>query len=492
MRKLLALLGLVVLALAVVVGAKTLLMPSRQLAVAAVTPVVVDGAAASARLGAAVRFKTIASLEDADASAAEFAGLHAHLQASFPKAHAVLKREVIGKHGLVYTWAGSDSSAPGIGLMAHQDVVPVAPGTEADWQQPPFSGALKDGFVWGRGAWDDKGNLMSMLEAVEMLAATGFQPRQTIYLIFGQDEEIGGQRGAMQIAQRFRERNIRLQFVIDEGLLITEGVIAGLNNPAALVGVAEKGYLSLQLIASAAPGHSSMPPPQAEQSAIGMLSAALARLEDKQMPLAVRGLSQEMFETLAPEMSGLNRVFLSNLWLFKPIVEQQLKKGASTNAMLRTTTALTVFNAGNADNVLPGRASATVNFRMLPGDSSEQLIERVTRLVANPSIKIGKAPGAMSEASKVAHTDAAGYQLISKTLRQLHPDVIVAPGLMIGGTDSRHFDAVAENIYKFSPVRARPEDLKRFHGTNERISTANYIELIQFYHQLISNSQAAP
>ena len=491
MRKLLALLSVVVLALAVAVGAKTLLMPSKQLAVAPATPVQVDAAAVTARLGAAVRFKTIASVIDPDSNAAEFDGLHALLQASFPKAHAALQREVIGKHGLVYTWQGGDPKAAAIGLMAHQDVVPIAPGTEGDWQQPPFSGALKDGFVWGRGSWDDKGNLMSIMESVELLAASGFKPRQTIYLIFGQDEEIGGPRGAMQIAKLFKERGIHLQFVLDEGLLITEGLLAGLNQPAALIGVAEKGYMSLQLTASATPGHSSMPPPQAESSAIGMMSAALARLEDHQMPLSVRGLSNEMFETLAPEMSGMNRVFLSNMWLFRPIIEQQLKKAAGTNATLRTTTALTVFNAGNADNVLPGRASATVNFRLLPGDTSEAVVAHVADVVKNPAIKIEKGPG-FSEASKVAATDAAGFQLINRTLRQLHPDVIVAPGLMIGATDSRYFDGVADNVYKFSPVRAKVEDLKRFHGTNERISTDNYVELIQFYHQLISNSAPAP
>ena len=491
MRKLLALLSVVVLALAVAVGAKTLLMPSKQLAVAPATPVQVDAAAVTARLGAAVRFKTIASVIDPDSNAAEFDGLHALLQASFPKAHAALQREVIGKHGLVYTWQGGDPKAAAIGLMAHQDVVPIAPGTEGDWQQPPFSGALKDGFVWGRGSWDDKGNLMSIMESVELLAASGFKPRQTIYLIFGQDEEIGGPRGAMQIAKLFKERGIHLQFVLDEGLLITEGLLAGLNQPAALIGVAEKGYMSLQLTASATPGHSSMPPPQAETSAIGMMSAALARLEDHQMPLSVRGLSNEMFETLAPEMSGMNRVFLSNMWLFRPIIEQQLKKAAGTNATLRTTTALTVFNAGNADNVLPGRASATVNFRLLPGDTSEAVVAHVADVVKNPAIKIEKGPG-FSEASKVAATDAAGFQLINRTLRQLHPDVIVAPGLMIGATDSRYFDGVADNVYKFSPVRAKVEDLKRFHGTNERISTDNYVELIQFYHQLISNSAPAP
>ena len=489
MRKLFALLGIVVFALALAVGVKTLLTPSRQMVVTPVAPVSVDAAAAAERLGAAVRFKTIAMPNDVDANAAEFTGLHAHLQASYPNAHGVLQREVIGKYGLLYMWPGIDPKAAPIALMAHQDVVPVAPGTEGDWSEPPYSGTVKDGFVWGRGAWDDKGNLMAIMEAVELLAAAGFKPRQTVYLVFGQDEELGGLRGAAEVAKLLKQRGVQLQFVLDEGLLITEGLLAGLSQPAALVGVAEKGYLSLQLTASATPGHSSMPPPQPGQSAIGMLSAALARLEDRQMPLSVRGLSKEMFETLAPEMDGANRVFLSNLWLFKPVIEQQLKKVASTNATLRTTTALTVFNAGNADNVLPGRANATVNFRLLPGDSSDQVVAHVTAALDNPGIKVEKAPG-LSEASKVASTDAAGYQLIARTVRQLHADVIVAPGLMIGATDSRHFDAVADNIYKFSPVRAKPEDLKRFHGTNERISTANHVELIQFYHQLLRNAAA--
>ena len=489
MRKWLALLGGVVLALALVVGAKTVLTPSRQVAVAPARPVAVDAAAVSGRLADAVRLKTVASPADVDANAGEFLALQAHLQATFPKAHAVLRREVIGKYGLLYTWAGSAPQAPAMALMAHQDVVPIAPGTESDWEVAPFSGALKDGFVWGRGAWDDKGNLMSIMEAVEMRAAAGFQPRQTIYLIFGQDEEIGGERGAAQIARLLKERGVRLQFVLDEGLLITEKALKGLDKPAALIGVAEKGYLTLHLVASGTPGHSSMPPPDAGQSVISMLSAALVRLEDRQMPLAIRGVSQAMFETIAPEMSGMNRVVLSNLWLFRSLVESQLKTMASANATMRTTTALTVFNAGNAENVLPGRASASVNFRLLPGDSSDAVASHVADALANPAIAIEKVPG-FSEPSRVAATDAVGYRLIARTVRQLQPDVIVAPGLMVGATDSRHFDGVADNVYKFSPVRARPDDLKRFHGTNERISMANYVEMIQFYHQLIGNASA--
>lgn len=489
MRKWLALLGGVVLALALVVGAKTLTMPSRQVAATPVRPAAVDVAAVSERLAAAVRLKTIASQADVDANAGEFLALQAHLQASFPKTHVVLRREVIGKYGLLYSWDGSDPQAAPIALMAHQDVVPIAPGTDGDWEVAPFSGTQKDGFVWGRGAWDDKGNLMSIMEAVELRVGAGFQPRQTIYLVFGQDEELGGERGALQIARLMKERGIRLRYVLDEGMLITEGAIKGLDRPAALVGVAEKGTLTLQLVANATPGHSSMPPVVAGTSAIGMLSDALARLEKDQMPLEIRGVARDTFESLAPEMRGLNRVLLSNLWLFRPLVESQLKTVPSTNASFRTTTALTVVKAGQAENVLPGRATALVNFRLLPGDTSDAVVDHVVRTIANPAIRVERLP-VFAEASRVAATDAPGYRTIARTISELHPDIVVAPGLMIGGTDSRHFDLVAANVYKFSPMRARLEDLKRFHGTNERISTANYVELIQFYHQLIGNASA--
>ena len=330
-----------------------------------------------------------------------------------------------------------------------------------------------------------------MLEAVEGLLGAGFVPRQTVYLIFGHDEEVGGVHGAAAVAQLFEQRGIRMQWALDEGVLITEGIIKGLARPAAMVGVAEKGFMTLLLTATAAPGHSSMPPTVAGQSAIGMLSVALARLENQPMPAAFDGLPREMFETLAPEMNGVNRVLLSNLWLLRPLVSHELLKSPSTAATLRTTTALTVVNAGNKENVMPGVASASVNLRMLPGDSSDAVEAYVKRVVDNPAITIKRAPW-VSEASRIAPTDAAGYRLIGKTLRQLHPDMVVAPGLMLGGTDSRLFEGLADHIYKFSPVRANSEDLKRFHGTDERISIANYVEMIQFYRQLLVNAAARP
>ncbi len=480
----------IVVALAAAVGVKTIVTPSRQVAVRPATPAPVDAQAVAARLAAALKWRTIASPIDAAANAGEFEGFRAMLQSSFPKLHATLQRESLDGGGLLYTWKGSDVAAPAFALMAHQDVVPIAPGTESDWQRPAFAGMIDGGYVWGRGAWDDKGNLMSIMEAAEALVASGFRPRQTIYLAFGADEEIGGARGAARIGALLRNRGVHLQFVVDEGLLITEGMLKGLKPPAALIGVAEKGALSLRLTATATPGHSSIPPAEAGASAIGMLSIALARLEANPMPLELTGLSRRMLETLGPEMSGFARVALTNLWLFKPLVERQMAGVASTSASMRTTTALTVVNAGQAENVLPGRAMAIVNFRLRPGDSSDAVVRHVTETIFNPAIGVEKMSG-WWEATRVASTDAPGYRAIERSIRQLHPEMIVSPGLMLGGTDSRHFDGLADDVYKFSPVRATAADLERFHGTNERISIANYVEMIQFYQRLIQNAQAA-
>jgi carboxypeptidase PM20D1 len=486
-RVLLIILGLV-LVLVAAVAINTLRHGSRQLDVPPAPPLAVDEKGVADKLSGAIRFKTISSHDKPELNADEFRKLHAYLEQRFPKVHATLKREVVGGLSLLYTWQGSDSKALPIMLMAHQDVVPIAPGTEPAWKAEPFAGEIKDGFVWGRGAWDDKANLIAQLEAMEILIASGFKPRQTVYLASGADEEVGGLRGAVEIAKLLQSRGVKLDFVIDEGLLITDGIMPGLAKPAALIGIAEKGYLSVVMKVPATPGHSSMPPPKGS-SAIGMMSAALRRLDDEQLPAGIRGVAREMFETVAPEMSGFGRVALSNLWLFGPVVQAQLEKGASTNAMLRTTTALTIVNAGNKDNVIPGMAEATVNFRLLPGDTRDSVMQHVKAKAGSDRFELISLPGS-SEPSPISPTQSPSYQLINRTVRSLFPEVIVAPGLMIAATDSRHFSAISDHIYRFSPVRAKPEDLPRFHGTNERISTANLVELVRFYNQLLRNAAA--
>jgi carboxypeptidase PM20D1 len=481
-----ALLALLVL-LVVVLVANTWRQDSRQIEVPALAPLAVDERAAAESLAAAIRARTVSGYDDPDLNADQFRALHAHLQARYPRVHAALQREVVGGLSLLYTWRGTDPGLPAIVLMAHQDVVPIAPNTESKWQAQPFAGEIKDGFVWGRGAWDDKSNLIAQLEAVEMLLGTGFQPQRTLHLVFGADEEVGGERGAAQIARRLQERGTKVEFVVDEGLLIVEGIIPGLNKPTALIGVAEKGYVSVDLRAEAAPGHSSIPPALPGQSAIGRLAGGLARLDRNPLPVAVGGVADQMFDTLAPEFDGLNRYVLTNRWLLGPVVNAQLTRSPSTNATLRTTTAMTVIAGGDKDNVLPGVATATVNFRLLPGDTPATVVEHVRRTIADDRIEI-TTPRGGREASQVSSTTDIGYRTIERSVRELFPGTVVAPGLMVGGTDAKHFEGLARNVYRFSPVRASAEDLARFHGTNERISVANLADLIRFYHRLIHQS----
>ena len=483
--------SLVVLAalvlLVAVVAANTWRQGSRQFDVPPAPRMAIDEKALADKLAGAVRFRTVADVRDADANAQEFRKLHAYLEQQFPLVHAALRREVVGGLSLLYTWPGTDAGSKPVVLMAHQDVVPLEPGTESKWQAGAFDGVVRDGHVWGRGTWDDKGNLVAQLEAVESLLRAGFRPRQTVYLAYGADEEVGGTRGARQIAALLQSRGVKAEFVLDEGLFIADGLMPGLAKPVALISVAEKGYVDVHLKASGVPGHASAPPPPG-QTAIARLGAALRRLDQDQMPARLDGVAREMFETLAPEMGGLQRVALSNLWLFKPLVLGQLQQAASTNAMVRTTTALTIVQGGNKSNVIPGEAEAVVNFRIIPGETRQAVLAHV-RARAGEGIDVTEGP-AGKDPTGISPTSAPAYRMLARTQRSLFPDVLVAPALFVAGSDSSHFTAISENIYRYSPVRVKGEDLQRLHGTNERIAIANLADLVRFYHLLLTNLNA--
>jgi carboxypeptidase PM20D1 len=475
--------------LVAVLAINTLRQGSRQISVPPVAKLAVDEQGVAERLGGAIRLQTIASREDPEANAAEFRKLHDYLQQRYPKTHATLKRELVGGLSLLYTWPGSDPKAKPILLLAHQDVVPVAPAPRANWEVPPFSGEVKDGYVWGRGSWDDKGNLIAQMEAVEMLVASGFKPRQTVYLAYGHDEEMGGQRGAVEIAKLLQSRGVKLDFVLDEGLLITEGIMPGLAKPAALIGIAEKGFLSMVLKVPATPGHSSMPPPKGS-SAIGMMSAALRRLDDEQLPGGIRGVAAGDVRHLAPEMGGFQRVALSNLWLFGPVVQAQLEKGASTNAMLRTTTALTVVKAGNKENVLPGLAEAVVNFRLLPGDTIASVTEHVRQkadrqrpLRADRAARRGRGIARVAHAIAVVPAHQPHHApAVSRRAGGAGPD---------GGRD--RFAPLHRHQRPHLPLLAgarqarRPVALSRHQRTHCHGQPG---EVVRFYHQLLLNTAA--
>src|SRR5712692_11456707 len=334
----------------------------------------IDRDRAAEHLAAAIRFRTVSHQDPSEDDRTQFAGLRTFLARTYPKVHRSLVRELVNGDGLLYTWKGADASAKPVLLMAHQDVVPIEPGTEGRWAHPPFGGAIADGFVWGRGALDDKASLVFLMEAVESLLAEGFQPRRTVYLASGFDEEVGGLAGATKIAELLGSRGVRLDYVLDEGRALTQGIVPDLKQPVASIGIAEMGFLSVELVAETEGGHSSRPP---RQTSIGVLAAAIERLERRQLPARLRGAPRLELETLAPSMPFGRRVMLSNLWLFAPLVVRALEQNPTTNSMVRTTTAPTIFQAGVKENVLPSKARAVVNFRILPGDSVAGVLAHV-------------------------------------------------------------------------------------------------------------------
>jgi carboxypeptidase PM20D1 len=471
-----------------IVGVRSALTRSRQPAfVAPTVPEFVDvGGEQAARLGQAVRFQTV-SRDGSPPATAEFLQLHELLRQSFPLIHSTLQRETVGDLSLLYKWEGQDPAARPILLLAHQDVVPVEPGTESRWQKPPFSGEIDGGFIWGRGTLDDKCSVMAIFEAVEWLLLQGKKPRRTIYLAFGHDEEAVSVGGALQIAELLKSRGIQLELVLDEGLAVTRGLMPGVQRPVALIGVSEKGVLNVHIEAVGEGGHSSMPP---KRTLIGQLSRAITRLEDQPMPRQLRPPTSDMFDYVAPEMSWPLKPLLTNRWLFDPVLTWQLDQGNSTRAMLRTTQAPTMLQGSPKSNVLPQSARVTVNFRIRPGDTTASVTEHVQKVVADEHIRVTAQPESATEPSPVSDPNSPTFATVGQTIVSLFPDAIVAPGLMIGASDGRHFARVADSVYRFVPFVIEPEDLARFHGTNERIRTTDYLRMIRFYAQLIQNLDA--
>jgi carboxypeptidase PM20D1 len=470
-----------------VVLSRTATITSRQITVEPVTPIHVDMRQPTKRLADAIRYKTVSYQDHAKRDDTEFLRFHQYLEQAFPRVHATLTREVVNDYSLLYTWKGSSQALNPIVLIAHMDVVPAEAGKEGDWTYPPFDGRIADGYIWGRGTLDVKLAITASLEAIERLIERDFRPRRTVYLAFGHDEEIGGWNGAAKIASRLEERGVRVAFTLDEGSAIVNGVVPGVKRPVALVGLAEKGYLTLELTATGEGGHSSKP---RYPTAIGKLARAIHRLETNLMPADLRQPAAGIFENLASEMPFGMRAVVANRWLFESILLSRLEREPATNAIIRTTTAPTLLpESGTKVNVIPRRAKAMVNFRILPGDTIQGVKDQVDQIINDADVKLTQHDHSV-EASPISDQQSPAFQTLHRTIRQVFPDTVVAPSLVIAGTDSKHYEQIAENSFRFIPMRLEKDDLKRIHGRDERISIENYGEIIRFYVQLLRNTAA--
>ena len=446
----------------------------------------VDESGAIGRFREALRFRTI-STQDGSVDTQAFLQLHEFLRVSFPLVHERLSRETPGDLSLVYRWPGRDPKKAPIVLMGHLDVVPIAPGTERSWTHPPFDAVEDGGWIYGRGSLDDKSTVMAVLETVELLLKSGFTPERTLILQFGQDEEVGGVKGAEAIVAQLVKEGVRPALVLDEGGALVSGKSLGAPGFVALVGVAEKGFASISLSVKGDGGHSSAPP---EITHIGRLSRAIVALERAPFEAHLDGVVREMLERSAPYVPFARRVALRNLWLFRSVVTRAMLADPRAASMLRTSTAATIFNAGNKDNVLPPEAHAMVNFRIRPGESVESVRRRVVEVIADELVTVN-VEGFRSEPPQPSPTSGPAFDAIGRSARETLGDAppIVLPFLLMGATDARYWSPHASAVYRFNPFPMEEDALKRAHGTDERVSRAGYLNGIRFYAQLIRNAQ---
>ena len=481
MKKLLLGLGAVILGLVVImiVRANTV-FEDVQLAPAEGLPqVVLDEDGAVERLAGAIRFRTISHDDRSNFDADAFVAFHDYLRESFPLVHERADVTVVSGYSLLFHIAGSDSSLKPVLLMGHMDVVPVDEITMAEWTHDPFAGTIADGIVWGRGTMDDKLSVLSFLEATETLLAAGFEPRRSLYLAFGHDEEVGGEDGAQEVAKYLADRGIEFEFVLDEGGAVTEGVMQQVDRPVAIIGVAEKGYVNMRLTVNSEGGHSSQPPPQ---SALGVVSRAVVKVEDNPFPAELT-YREQTFAAIAPYTSFGNRLAMANTWILGPVVRSILLGNKTTAATLRTTTAATMASGSSKSNILPTRAEAVINFRILPGETAESVRDRVVGIVDDERVDVTMEYAI--DPSPVSPTDTPGYELLARTIRAFDDDILVAPYLIQGGTDARYFYTVSPNVYRFVMARATPDTLRRVHGIDERIAIDDYLTAVRFYHAVI-------
>jgi len=458
-----------------------------QTAITLPEPPAVDVAAAAESLGAAIRIQTVtyASGDPKPGADQPWIDLEAALKARYPAIFAKMTMEKVLTHAMLMTWAGSDPSLPPVILMAHQDVVPVNPGTDADWTHGPFGGVVADGYVWGRGAMDDKGSLIAILEAGDALAKSGWTPKRTVIFAFGHDEEVSG-AGAEAIFALLKARNVTPAMVLDEGYAVLDNYpLTGRS--AALIGVAEKGYISLQITANTEGGHSSRPPPE---SGAVRIARALVALEENQMPADLSAPPfNEMIEAVSADLPFTLKVAFANQWLLGSIIKDQVASDPTANAIVRTTTAPTMLNGSIKDNVLPQRASAVVNFRIHPNDtvaSVTQHVKDVTSHIEGLTITPYE-DGIGSEPSPVSSTTNEAYRVLEAVARATGGgEVPVAPALVVGATDARYASAISKDaIYRFAPAIYDDADLNGFHGTNERLSVENLGRMIKGYAQIM-------
>jgi carboxypeptidase PM20D1 len=434
-------------------------------------------------LSGAVKIATVSHEDPADDDPRAFERLGSYLEQSFPLVHQRLELTRFDGGSRLYRWKGERADAPPLLLLAHMDVVPVEPGTEGQWTHKPYSGDIAEGFIWGRGVMDDKLGVVGNLEAAESLLAEGWKPGRDIYFAFGHDEEVGGDSGAGKMAEHLREKGVRPLMILDEGGAVVEGSLPGITEPVALIGIAEKGYTTVRLSVQLEGGHSSMPAPE---GSISVLSEALIAVQSNPLAARLEAAPRAMLETIAPASDFATRLVATNLWLLEPVLLAAMGAQPAPASTIRTTTALTIVDGGTKDNVLPARAEATVNFRTLPGDTDQTIVEHLRTVIDDERVAIEVTQN--RAASPTSDAQSASFEALRKIVGETFELRLVAPYLVVGGTDARHYTDLSDQVYRFLPIHfGGEEDRKRLHGTDERIAVEDATRAVWFYRRVLEH-----
>ncbi|KTD37468.1 zinc metalloprotein [Legionella nautarum] len=477
------LIGLVAAGLGLIISRALFCKPAKALIFESVNLKIEEDSAIE-HLCRVIQFETISEQPLVNANPEAFKALHTYLFSTYPDLFKQVELKSFGEFALLLKWQGEDSSMEPMLLIAHQDVVPVPISESDQWSFPPFSGQVDDGYIYGRGALDMKSSLVAILEALNHLMQDGFKPQRSIYIYLGDDEEVGGPT-AKKAAEWLEAEKVSLSYIIDEGGAILEKLIPKFELPLCLIGIGQKGQLNIELSVKGDSGHSAKPP---KHTPIDILGGAIAKIKEQEMPIQKDSLVFPLFQKMAPYLPFTQKLIIANLWLFKPLLAAKLTANPLMNAMMRTTAAPTIFQAGIKQNILPEIATAIINYRLYPGTTSDEVLKHLQMVLQNLPVKIKVLDN--FNGPVLADPKAYGFDIICKTACQISKaPLLSAPVLTIGGTDGRHFKALTDNAYQFLFIRGTMEDFKGYHGINERISVSNYLNSIRFYIQLIKNSQ---
>lgn len=460
------------------------------------------------RLVGGIRIPTVSNEVYANTDFKPFDEFMAYLQDEYPRIYSTMDTATVNKYGLLFHWKGKNPQAKPILLLSHYDVVPVIgydpedklesegnivfdmsqkvalpfDSIQTEWQYPPFSGAVANGRIYGRGTLDMKGMLFSILEGADALIAEGFQPEQDIWFAFGHDEEVSGRQGAVKIADYFKSKGLTFDAVYDEGGIIAapRSAIESVDKPIALIGTGEKGFLTLRISVRGIGGHSSMPP---AKSSLVYAAEIIEKLNNNQMPAEIISPIQGFLDNIGGEMDFTSRLAIANQWLLKPLLIKSFSKSPASNALIRTTTAISMAKGSDAPNVLTSTSEVTVNFRILPGNTVAQVMEHVIDLCKDYDVHVETISS--REPSSVSPTDSKGYNKMKEVISELYPEAIVSSYITIGGTDAYKYQIVSDNIYRFMPVYLNKYEQRTIHNENESISLEGYGKMIWYFKELM-------